>query len=109
MTCQTPSAPVRRGVYTFPEQIWGFKLTESRAYVGANFFGMGILDISNPASPTLIGTFKSPGQVKIGALFETTVALIDHMEGVVFVDLSDGNGAFADRGRSFWKAMRATS
>ena len=84
-----PSAPVRRGAYTFPEQIWGFKLTESRAYVGANFFGMGILDISNPASPTLIGSFKSPGQVKIGALFETTVALIDHMEGVVFVDLSD--------------------
>ena len=84
-----PSAPVRRGAYTFPEQIWGFKLTESRAYVGANFFGMGILDISNPASPTLLGSFKSPGQVKIGALFETTVALIDHMEGVVFVDLSD--------------------
>jgi hypothetical protein len=83
-----PSAPVRRGAYTFPEQIWGFELTESRAYVGANFFGLGILDISNPASPTLLGSFKSPGQAKIVARFETTAALIDHMEGVVFVDLS---------------------
>ena len=70
----------------------GFKLTESRAYVGANFFGLGILDISNPVSPTLIGSFKSPGQAKIGALVETTVALIDHMEGVVFVDLSNETG-----------------
>ena len=87
-----PSTPVRRGMYTFPEQIWGFKLTESRAYVGANFFGLGILDISNPGSPTLVGSFKSPGQAKIGALFETTVALIDHMEGVVFVDLSNETG-----------------
>jgi len=84
-----PSAPVRQGAYTFPEQIWGFKLAESRAYVGANFFGLGILDISMPTSPTLLGSFKSPGQAKIGALVETTAALIDHMEGVVFVDLSN--------------------
>ena len=84
-----PSAPVLRGTYTFPEQVWGFKLAESRAYVGANFFGLGILDISKPASPTLLGSFKSPGQAKIGALVETTAALIDHMEGVVFVDLSN--------------------
>ena len=84
-----PSAPVLRGTYTFPEQVWGFKLAESRAYVGANFFGLGILDISKPVSPTLLGSFKSPGQAKIGALVETTAALIDHMEGVVFVDLSN--------------------
>ena len=53
------------------------------------FFGLGVLDISNPATPTLLGSYTSLGQTKIGDIYNTTVALIDHMEGVVFIDLSD--------------------
>ena len=84
-----PETPKRQGTYTFPEEIWGFRLHSSRAYVGANFFGLGILDISNADEPTLIGSFKSLGQTKIGDVFENKVVFIDHMEGLVMLDVSN--------------------
>ena len=84
-----PAAAELQGSYTFPEEIWGFRLAASRAYVGANFYGLGILDISNPAAPSLVSTHKTLGQTKIGAVFGTKVVLIDHMEGLVMIDLSD--------------------
>ena len=85
----TPSNPVVRGSYTFPEEIWGFRLTDDRAYVGANFFGLGILDISNVDKPTLLGKYKTLGQTKIGDVAREKVGIIDHMEGFVLVDVSD--------------------
>ena len=54
-----PANPVARGSHTFPQEIWGFRLTEDRAYVGANFFGLGILDISDPDAPMLLGRHKT--------------------------------------------------
>ena len=84
-----PAAPRRMGAVEFPEEIWGFRIRADRAYVGANFFGVGILDISDPAAPTLLGSHKSLGQTKVGAVYENRVVLIDHMEGMVMVDASD--------------------
>ena len=85
----TPSSPVALGSHTFPQEIWGFRLSGDRAYVGANFFGLGILDISDPAAPVLLGQHKTLGQTKIGAVASGKVGIIDHMEGFVLVDLSD--------------------
>lgn len=84
-----PARPVSRGAYTFPEEIWGFRLTDERAYVGANFFGLGILDISDPDTPSLLGRHKTLGQAKIGDIAHGKVGIIDHMEGFVLVDVSD--------------------
>ena len=94
-----PSSPRRMGATEFPEEIWGFRVRGNRAYVGANFFGVGILDISDPAAPTLLGSHKTLGQTKIGAVYENRVVLIDHMEGMVMVDTTDetaptGAGSF---------------
>ena len=94
-----PAAPRQMGSTDFPEEIWGFRIRGDRAYVGANFFGVGILDISDPAAPVLIGSHKTLGQTKIGAVYENRVVLIDHMEGMVLVDISDetaptGAGSF---------------
>ena len=55
-----PASPKRVGSYTFPQEIWGFRLAGSRAYVGANFFGLGILDVSDPKAPTLVGIVHNP-------------------------------------------------
>ncbi len=92
-------APKREGAYTFPEEIWSFRVSGSTAYVGANFFGLGILDVSNPSTPVLRGSFKTPGQAKTAAPFGSKIAVIDHMEGVVLVDASNtakpvGAGSF---------------
>ena len=84
-----PSNPVARGSHTFPQEIWGFRLTEDRAYVGANFFGLGILDISDPDAPVLLGQHKTLGQTKIGDVASGKVGIIDHMEGFVLIDVSD--------------------
>ncbi len=84
-----PANPVARGSHTFPQEIWGFRLTEDRAYVGANFFGLGILDISDPDAPILLGQHKTLGQTKIGAIASGKVGIIDHMEGFVLIDVSD--------------------
>jgi hypothetical protein len=84
-----PSRPVALGSHTFPQEIWGFRLTGDRAYVGANFFGLGILDISGPGAPVLLGEHKTLGQAKIGATASGKVGIIDHMEGFVLVDISD--------------------
>lgn len=86
---RNPSSPARQGAYTFPEEVWTFSIEGSRAYVGANFFGLGILDVSNPAAPVLVGSFKTPGQAKAAAVAHGKAAVIDHMEGLVFVDVSN--------------------
>ena len=95
----TPSAPVKMGALEFPEEIWGFRVRGDRAYVGANFFGVGVVDITDPSAPTLLGAHKTLGQTKIGAVYENRVVLIDHMEGMVMVDITDetapqGAGSF---------------
>ncbi|MDP6579201.1 MAG: hypothetical protein QF681_00975 [Vicinamibacterales bacterium] len=94
-----PAAPRRMGSTEFPEEIWGFRIRGDRAYVGANFFGVGILDVSDPSAPALLASHKTLGQAKIGAVYENRVVLIDHMEGLVMVDISDeraptGAGSF---------------
>ncbi len=74
-----PAAPRKMGSTELPEEIWGFRVRGDRAYIGANFFGVGILDISDPAAPTLLGSHKTLGQTKIGAVYEKHDVLIDHM------------------------------
>jgi hypothetical protein len=94
-----PSAPARVGEYTFPEQIWSFRIAGPYAYVAANFFGLGILDLANPASPVLRSAFKTPGQAKGVAVVGRTVFVADHMSGVDVVDITSmekplGRGSF---------------
>ena len=84
-----PANPVERGSHTFPQEIWGFRLDGDRAYVGANFFGLGIVDISDPDNVVVLGQHKSLGQTKIGDVAAGKVGLIDHMEGFVLIDVSD--------------------
>lgn len=94
-----PSSPTRQGTVQMPEEIWGFRVRGERAFVGANFFGVAIVDISDPTAPRVLSNHKTLGQAKIGAVYEDRVVLIDHMEGMVMVDISDevtpsGAGSF---------------
>jgi hypothetical protein len=84
-----PSSPKREGAYTFPEEIWSFKVNGSLVYVGDNFFGLAILDVSDTAAPVLRGSLKTPGQAKAAAVFGTRALVVDHMAGLVLVDISN--------------------
>ena len=83
-----PASPKKAAEYTFPEQIWSFRLAGPYAYVAANFYGLGILDISSPAAPKLRASFKTPGQAKGVALIGTTAFVADHMSGIDVIDLT---------------------
>ena len=83
-----PASPKKVADYSFPEQIWSFRLAGPYAYVAANFYGLGVLDVSNPAAPKLRASIKTPGQAKGVALVGTTAFVADHMSGVDVVDLS---------------------
>ncbi len=84
-----PALPKKLGSYSFPEEIWSFRLYGKVAYLGVNFHGLAILDVSNPSTPALKGSFKTPGQAKTAAVFENKALVIDHMEGVVQVDITN--------------------
>ena len=97
-----PSSPVRRGSYTFPEEIWGFRLSGGRAYVGANFFGLGILDVTNPdtlellgqhdvaneTAPSGIGSFFLDGYARDVVTAGTFAFATDSPSGLYVFDLS---------------------
>ena len=94
-----PKVPRKVGEYTFPEQIWSFRIIGTHAFVAANFYGLGVLDISKPATPVLRASFKTPGQAKGVAVVGTTVFVADHMSGVDVIDITSldkpvGRGSF---------------
>lgn len=84
-----PATPTRVGQYTFPEEVWGFRIVGARAYVADGHTGLGILDISDPSVPTLISLFKTPGQVKNVSVAGNRALVANHMTGVDIVDISD--------------------
>ena len=65
------------------------RVVESTAWVGVNFSGLAILDVSNGAAPVLRGFFKTPGQAKAAAVVGTKALVVDHMEGLVMVDVAN--------------------
>ena len=84
-----PGSPKQIGAYTFPDKIWGINAVGRLVYAAVDKFGLGILDLANPAAPSLAGSIKTPGQAKSVALVAKTALVADHMSGVDFIDVSD--------------------
>ena len=84
-----PATPVQRGMFSFPEKVWGFSVIGSLAYVAAGHSGLWIIDVSDPESPTLRGSVKTPGQAKNVAVSGQRAVVADHMAGVDVIDVSD--------------------
>jgi hypothetical protein len=70
------------------EKVWGIRVVGSRVFVAADFFGLGILDVSRPSALTLVGSLKTPGQAKNVAVIGLTALVADHMTGVDVIDVS---------------------
>src|SRR5262245_16788593 len=78
----SPATPRREGTYTFPDKIWGIQVVGSLIYAAVDKYGLGIIDVSNAAVPTLRGSLKTPGQAKSVALVGPTALVADHIAGV---------------------------
>ncbi len=84
-----PAAPTRRGVYEFPEKVWGFRVYGSLLYVANGFNGLQILDVANPDKPVLHGAAKTQGQSKNVSVAGGRAVVANHMTGVDVIDVSD--------------------
>jgi hypothetical protein len=59
------------------------------AYVAADFNGMRIIDVSDPARPEEVGTFEGPGNVTKVAVAGATAYLADYSGGLYIVDVAN--------------------
>jgi hypothetical protein len=85
----SPVAPKVLGVYTFPDTIWGFRIADGLAYVGADRSGLGVLDVSGNGAPTLHGSLKTPGQAKSVSVSAGTALVTDTLTGLDFVNVAN--------------------
>src|SRR5262249_43055499 len=87
-----PSAPKILGTYKFEiERIYGIDVSGSLVYVAADFIGLAVLDVSNPAVPTLRGEFKTAGQSISVTLAGTKALVADTKNGLEVIDVSSPN------------------
>ena len=77
------------GAYTFPDRIWGFRVHDGLAYVGADRSGLGILDVGGSGTPTLRGSLKTPGQAKSVFVSDGMALVTDTVAGVDFIRIQD--------------------
>ena len=84
-----PASPVRRAEYVFPEEVWGFTVAGTLAYVAAGHSGLWILDVSDPDAPRPRGSIATPGQAKNVAVSGGRAVVADHMSGVDVIDITD--------------------
>jgi hypothetical protein len=84
-----PGAPKVLGDYTFPDRIWGFRVADGLAYVGADRSGLGILDVGGDGTPALRGSLKTPGQAKSVSVAAGTALVTDTLTGLDFVNVVD--------------------
>lgn len=86
-----PAAPVVRGSYTFPQNVYCVRTAGSVAYAAVDFYGLGILDVSDPAAPALLGSFRTAGQaLSVDVAASTSTAVVaNRLSGVEVIDVSD--------------------
>lgn len=84
-----PAAPVVRGSYTFPQNVYCVRTAGSLAYAAVDFYGLGVLDVSDPAAPALLGSFQTAGQALSVDVAGSTAVVANRLSGVEVIDVSD--------------------
>jgi len=85
-----PSAPRPAATFTFGERISSFTVSGHLVYALIDFFGLRVLDLSNPSNPTLRGALALKGGVVAATLLDPRTILTANMvAGVQMLDVSD--------------------
>lgn len=85
-----PSAPRPGATFTFGEPIRTFVASGNLVYALIDFFGLRVLDVSNPSNPTLRGALELKGGVIGSTLLDPKTILTANMvAGVQVLDVSD--------------------
>lgn len=86
-----PAAPTALGSHTFPQNIYGVRVSGSTAYAAIDFTGLGIVDVSDPAAPVALGSHQTAGQALAVDVSGTTVVVSNRLSGLEVIDASDPN------------------
>ncbi|HIK33875.1 MAG TPA: DUF4347 domain-containing protein [Oscillatoriales cyanobacterium M59_W2019_021] len=78
-----------KGSYDTPHFSLGVNVVGNIAYVADYNSGLQIVDISNPATPTLLGSYDTPGQAWSTAIEGNLAYVADHDSGVHILDISN--------------------
>ena len=84
-----PAAPAARGSHTFPQNIYGVRVSGSVAYAAIDFTGLGIVDVSDPARPAALGSYQTAGQALSVDVTGTTAVVANRLSGLEVIDASD--------------------
>ena len=85
-----PTTPQKIGSTTpFPHFVEGVVVSGTLAYIAAGGGGLRVVDISDPAHPTEVGAWDSPGYAEGLAVAGSTAYLADGPYGLRIVDVSD--------------------
>ena len=84
-----PAAPAALGSHTFPQNIYGVRVSGSTAYAAIDFTGLGILDVSDPSAPVALGSHQTAGQALAVDVSGTTVVVSNRLSGLEVIDAAD--------------------
>lgn len=93
-----PDQPVARGLTDFAKnefsprprfQCTGAVMQGDRVYVSDYYYGVFIIDVSNPDKPHEIGRAPAAGEVRDVYAWDGKVAMTDYNGGVFFIDASN--------------------
>ena len=84
-----PADPAALGSHTFPQNIYGVRVSGAVAYAAIDFSGLGTVDVSDPANPTPLGSYQTAGQALGVDVSGTTAVVANRLSGLEVIDASD--------------------
>ena len=84
-----PADPAALGSHTFPQNIYGVRVSGAVAYAAIDFSGLGMVDVSDPANPTPLGSYQTAGQALSVDVSGTTAIVANRLSGLEVIDASD--------------------
>ncbi len=84
---QMPAA-TELGNYALPARGWDVAVSGSYAYVAADVAGLQIINVSNPAAPTLTAALDTPGLARAVVISGTHALVADGVRGLQMIDVA---------------------
>jgi len=89
MLATAQGAWVNVGACDTPGYAYDVAISSSYAYVADSGSGLQIIDISNPASPSIVGTYNTPGYAYGVAISSSYAYVADGELGLQIIDVSN--------------------
>jgi len=80
-----------------PTQLYGVVVSENIAYVAGGNWGVAAVDVSDPHSPALVGSFNTQGLARQVDVVGDYVYVADGINGLVILETTSGGATTSSR------------